>query len=201
MIIVFACQCSEMARMKTFSITPSHPDGTGGLLPIGEVALLFAFFTSILGLDMFFITLNEMMVNSKFQPDAAHGNTNLHVLSMLWILYLFLGTLLFFLPLLPLRARMAAAKRRYLLLINDLQTIADRNHQANLLNKNFDPNSLQGLETLNTLFNSGTAMAVWPFDKKTFLSYAGVLMSPFLALFATQMLPRIMAWLKMLLDV
>ena len=195
LIIVFACQCVEVSRCEKLSITPTHPDGTGGLLPIGQVALVFTFFTFIVGICIAGGTTNELIVNAVFHPEGPHAGTNLLIQYIFLALYLAIGPLLFFLPLVPLRTPMASAKRCYLLAMNDLRVIAERRHQSELRDKDFNPDSLQGLEALNDLIHSGSAMSVWPFDKKTFLRYASLFISPTIPLLGSQ-LPSIVAWLK-----
>jgi len=140
--ILFACQCVQLANSEKLSIIPSHPDGTGGLLPIGEVVLLFALFTFILAITIAGMTTNEFIVNAVFHPEALHARTNLLIQGTFWMLYLVIGPVLFFLPLMPLRVRMVSTKRRYLLAMNDLQVVAERKHQTELRNKDFKPDSL-----------------------------------------------------------
>src|SRR5208282_4296426 len=55
--VVFACISDILARDETLHILPTHPDQTGGLLPVGQTALIMsgAVFVSGLGLVGIFI--------------------------------------------------------------------------------------------------------------------------------------------------
>lgn len=195
LIIVFACQCSALALNPNLKIDPTHPDGTGGLKPVGQVALLFAVFTFILGVDLTAMITNELIVNLVFHPDTPLGGTNVLILYGLCGLYLSLGSALFFMPLLPLREKMADHKRRYLMHANNLYAVAGRKHFEEACEEKFQPESLQGLSALHTTIRSAEDMAVWPFDRKTFLRYAGLLLAPLTPIVSRQ-IPQLLVWIK-----
>lgn len=197
LIIVFACLCSRLAWSKKLSILPPHPDSAGGLQPIGQVALLLSLFAFVLGIDLAGMTLNEMMVNRALPSAGPHEGANLLLLYALWGLYLVFGSILFFLPLAPLRARMATAKRRYLIAILKLQAVAGREHEHGLHHGAVEQSTLQRYSALDPLFRSASEMAVWPFDRKTFLRYAGLFLSPLIPLLVDQ-LPRLFRWVEAL---
>lgn len=193
LIVVFACLCAELAGDRELAINPGHPDGTGGLKPVGQVALFLSVSWFVLGVDLAGITANELM---KAGPvlGGSIGSSNLHLQVILWCLYLTVGCMLFFLPLLPLRARMAAAKRQYLLDLLCLLAVAERSHQETVQKVAFRPNSLQGQVALNALIQQASDMAVWPFDKKTFVRYTSLLLSPLAPLVANR-LPSMIEWM------
>ncbi len=193
--VAYARVCASLARQKRLDIVPSHPDGVGGLGVIGQTGLFFSLFPFVIGVLLAGLTGQELIVNAVLGTAAPHGETNLRLLFFLWLLYLTFGSLLFFLPVLPLKRRMARAKRAYLLELEDLRSEAERFHREKLRRKNFDPDSLAGLTSLNELMRIATGMTVWPFDRRTFLRYAGLLISPLAPLLADQ-LPGILAWLK-----
>jgi hypothetical protein len=195
LFVAFACLCSALAQNIHLRIYPSHPDRTGGLQPIGQVALLLSLFICIIGLDLFGMTANEFALNGLSHSAAPHGQTNLMVLSALWASYIVIGSILFFLPLLPLRRRMAAAKRRYLLEANELHVAAERKHQEEIHGGVVDPASLQGLVALEVLIESSAQMAVWPFDQRTFVRYAGLLFAPLVPVVGEH-LPRALGFIK-----
>lgn len=178
LFVAFACLCSAIARDAHLRIYPSHPDRAGGLQPVGQVALLLSLFICVIGIDLACMTANELTLNRVFHPVATHGQTNLMVLCALWASYIAIGSILFFLPLLPLRSRMAAAKRQYLIAVNELHLEAERKHQDEIHRGEFNSSSLQGLVALEVLIESSAQMAVWPFDQRTFVRYAGFLSAP-----------------------
>ena len=195
LIVVFACLCSRLAWSRKLSILPPHSDGAGGLQPIGQVALLLSLFSFVLGLDLAGMTMNEMMVNRALPSDAPHAGTNLLLLYALWGLYLVLGSLLFFRPLAPLRARMAKAKRSYLTAVLKLQAVAGREHEHELHRGVVEQATIQRYATLDPLIRSASEMAVWPYDRKTFLRYAGLFLSPMVPMLI-QRLPQVYRWIQ-----
>jgi hypothetical protein len=195
LFVVFASLCAELARSESLSVDPTHPDGTGGLQPIGQVALFHSLLAFTLGVCLAAMTANELVVNLVLQPQGSQLSTNLGILLAGWAVYLLVGSALFFLPQLPLRARMGSAKRRYLIKVIGLQSTAERKHQEELGRAEFRPDTLQGLVALDQLVRSASDMAVWPFDKTTFVRYAGLVVSPLAPLFGAQ-LPRLLEWVR-----
>ena len=191
LIVIFACMCSELARAERLRIIPAHPDGTGGLKPIGEVALFQTLFFLAVGLDLMALTANELLATRA----AGHISSSEVILASMWVGYLLAGSLLFFLPLLPLRARMMAAKRRFLIEALVLKSSAERMSEADMGKVTFRPDTLQGLVALDLQIQSASDMAIWPFDRKTFLRYAGLFISP-LAPFVVDHFPEALKYLK-----
>lgn len=195
LLIVFACQCIEIAGNQKTCIIPAHPDGTGGLLPVGQVALLFTLATVILGIDIAGMTINEFIVTTMFPSETPQARTNLQILYIFWACYLIIGSLLFYLPLLPLRTRMASAKRDYLLKLNNLFTSIEQQYQTDLSKNICNKDTIQILDSLYKLVQKGSEMAVWPFDKKTFIRYASLFVSPLIPFIGKQF-SHLFAWAK-----
>jgi hypothetical protein len=200
LIVVFACLCAAIASQPVLRILPWHPDGTGGLHPVGQTALLLSCFSFVVGVSLAGITIQESIYESMRQADGGGAGVNTQIQLGLWALYLLLGSLLFFLPLTPLRRKMASAKRAYLLQAeSQRQQLADRHVNA-LDRRDFEADFLQGLGALNELTEKAMAMAVWPFDRQTFTRYAGLLAAPLAPLIADR-LPSVLDWLKAYLEV
>ncbi|AGX87750.1 hypothetical protein [Candidatus Symbiobacter mobilis] len=195
LLVVFACLCSHIARNEGLNICPHHPDRTGGLRPIGQVALFYSLFTFALGVDLAGLTLGELVINELFRSVGQPLTANLYLLFSLWALYFAIGTLLFVLPLIPIRKRMAKVKREYLLKLSKLISVSATQHVSELETRTFNAEMLQGLGALNDLYREAQAMAVWPFDTVTMLRYSGLLGAPFMPVVADR-LPVMMAWLR-----
>lgn len=192
-LVAFASACDDLAQDAELRVTPSHPDGVGGLLSVGQVALFLSLFTFVLGIDLAAITAGEMVLARSAGAGGMTGNLELQV--VLWVAYLALGSLLFFLPLLPLREKMARAKRAYILEARALRREAYLRHEHHVAAREFVPDALQGLSALDSLITAAMKMAVWPLDRETLFRYAGLLLSP-LAPLAFDQLPRALAWFK-----
>ena len=120
-------------------------------------------------------------------------------LVFMWMTYLVLALALFLLPLMPLRDRMAAAKRGYLIDSRLLRNAIEAEHQGDIRVLRFSPKVLDVLDALvalDALSEKAGEMAIWPFDRKTFMRYAGLLISP-LAPAASQQLPKAIHVLKL----
>jgi hypothetical protein len=197
LLVVFACLCRQVAANGALRIVPSHPDNTGGLKPVGQVALLLAVFSFLVGLSLAGITANEIMMQRIFHVASAQNEVGL---VFMWMSYLILALALFLLPLLPLRDRMAAAKRGYLIDSRLLRNAVEADHQEDLRVHRFRPEVLEGLVAIDALSEKAEEMGIWPFDRKTFIRYAGLLISP-LAPVATEQLPKALHFLKVYLGV
>jgi hypothetical protein len=200
LLVVFACLCRQVAANGALRIIPSHPDNTGGLKPVGQVALLLAVFSFLVGLSLAGITANEIMMQRIFHMASAQNEVGL---VFMWMSYLILGSALFLLPLTPLRDRMAAAKRGYLIDSQLLRNAVEAEHQEDLRVHRFSPDVLEvleGLVALDALSEKAAEMAIWPFDRKTFMRYAGLLISPLVPV-ATEQLPKALHFLKVYLGV
>jgi hypothetical protein len=196
LFVLFACLCQAIADDEGLRLVPTHPDGVGGLLAIGQMSLFLSLFTFLLGLNLAGITLGEIVLSKVF-ADTAARSVNLRLIAGQWLGYLSIGTLLFFLPILSLRQRMASAKRSYLTSADRLYAATDARHRAALEDGAFSAERLQGQTALWSLIKSAREMAVWPFDQGTFLRFAGVLFTPLAPLLADQA-SRLFATLKAL---
>ncbi|MDA8104601.1 MAG: hypothetical protein M0Z71_04400 [Nitrospiraceae bacterium] len=194
LVVVFACLCSAVALNPNLVISPNHPDGSGGLSIIGHCALFFSLFTFALGVDLAGITINEIVINKVFRASAV-SSANLKLIFVLWLLYLVLGTVLFFVPLAPLRGRMQEAKRFYILKALQLRFGAERRHRSALDKGEVRSDAIQEIGALDGLIRTATSMAVWPFDHKSFMRYAGLLISPLTPLVLNR-IPHVFAWFK-----
>lgn len=200
LIVVFACLCAAIASQPALRILPWHPDATGGLHPVGQTALLLSCFSFVVGVSLAGITIQESIYEAMRQAEGGGAGANTRIQLGLWVLYLLVGSLLFFLPLTPLRRRMALAKRAYLLQADAQRLqLADRHAEA-LDRREFEADFLQGLGALNELTEKAMAMAVWPFDRQTFVRYTGLLATPLAPLVADR-LPAVLDWLKAYLEV
>ncbi len=194
LIVVFACLCNAVACNTNLVISPNHPDGSGGLSIIGHCGLFFSLFTFALGVDLAGLTMNEIVINRVFRA-STESSANLKLIFVLWLLYLVMGTLLFFLPLASLRVRMQEAKRSYILKTLQLRYNAECRHRDALDKDEFRSDAIQEIGALDGLIKTATVMAVWPYDHKSFIRYAGLLISPMTPLFLSQV-PQISSWIK-----
>jgi hypothetical protein len=186
--VVFACISDMLARDETLHILPTHPDQTGGLLPVGQTALFMsgAVFVSGLGLAAIFADshFNHYPLESYFW--------------VLCITYLTLGPLLFVLPLLPLRSAMIEAKHSYLENAERTFHLIGKQDKELLTKHSFHPLTLQGHVALASLIEAASEMTVWPFDRRTLRRFVGALISPLSPIIVHYLAPHV-PWLEDLL--
>jgi len=84
---------------------------------------------------------------------------------------------------------------RDLLDVLRIKFFAEEKQRGEFADTEFKPDSLQGMVALDVLIQTATDMAIWPFDRKTFLRYAGLLISPLAPLFVEK-LPAIVEGLR-----
>ena len=171
--VVFACLSEEVARDPTVHVMPTHPDGTGGLLPIGRAALFMSLGVFVSGLGLTAIAVQGFVTGAPMNA----------VFLAMCGLYLLIGPMLFILPLTPLRRVMADAKQRYLLEADHLFQAAQVRHEHDLSRLEVDTNAIQGQVSLATQIEHAADMTVWPFDGRTFRRFVALLVTPILPVF------------------
>jgi hypothetical protein len=192
LFVCFACVCQALADDPDLHVIPTHPDRTGGLLAVGQVSFFFAIFTFAVGVMLMGMTLSELLI---METSHIAFSDNLRTILGLWGFYLVAGTLLFFTPAMPLRNRMADAKRTYLHEAHVVYAAGALRHRESLRKVDRVPETFQELRSHGELITTAEQMAVWPFDRDTFLRFGTVLFGPIAPLLFDQA-PRIVAWLK-----
>lgn len=188
----FAAICQAIAAAPDLRILPTHPDKTGGLLCVGQASIFMALFTLAVGVALAGMTIADLVM---MRASHLESSSNLANIVVFWGVFLPAGTLLFFLPVLPLRPRMAAAKRAYLLQANALFAELERFHREACRDVKVGPVSAQEQTSVMQLIDAGRSMAVWPFDWMTLIRFSGILLGPLSPVLLDQ-LPRILDWLR-----
>jgi len=193
LFIAFACVCQIIAHHESLHILPTDPDGTGGLLPLGQVSLFLSLFTLLAGVNNAGLTF-QLILDAIKMGGSVVDQGLFEGLMVAWILYVTLGPLLLFLPIWPLRGVMARAKREYLLAAKQFYKKVELDHRAHIENNVLDNDALEGQASLAALIETAGNMGIWPFDRKTLFRFAGVFLSPVIPLITSQW-PKIYPWL------
>jgi hypothetical protein len=162
-----------VANDPTVRVVPTHPDGTGGLLPVGRASLFISLTVFVSGLG-----LTAIVVQSYFSGVPLSG-----FFFAMCAGYLLIGPVLFFMPLTPLRRVMLDRKQRYLLEVDHLYQEVDARHREAITALHADANALQAQTALSSLIERAEAMTVWPFDRKTFRRFLALLVAPIVPVF------------------
>jgi hypothetical protein len=194
LLVAFSCFCRALAEDPSLLIQPAHEDRAGGLQPVGRTSLLHSLFMFAVGLLLAGLTLGEFVVNAIFRRGAP-ASSNLWVLTGFWASYIVIATLLFFLPVWFLRAKMAEAKENFLRDLNCRYAETYSHLQETIQGESYDDAIVARHLRIGKLIRNASAMAVWPFDKQTFLRFGGMLVTPVSPLIADQ-LPYVLEHIK-----
>jgi hypothetical protein len=184
LIIVFSISCSQLAVQLEGRIMPAHPDNTGGLLPVGKVALLFSFPIMLIGLGQTVITLQEIYIWGK----SFHWSVPVS-----WGFYLVLCPLFFLLPVLPLHQVMFTSKRKCLFRLQDLYRSLDCVCDISFKNDQIQLDQMEKQLAVSQLIEKVSGMFVWPFDRKTVKRFFGFVVSPIVPILVSEA-PHIIRW-------
>jgi hypothetical protein len=168
--VVFACLSSDIAHDPTLRIIPTHPDGTGGLLAIGQAALFMSLAIFVSGLGLTVIATQAILTGTPISG----------FFIVLCAAYLIVGPLLFVLPQWPLRRAMLEARRQYLNRIQRVFQDMHTRHEDELSEGRVESRTIQDKNTVTTLMQRADDMSVWPFDRRTFRRFFGLLVAPVL---------------------
>ena len=181
LMVAFAvvCECVAIGHTR---IVPHHPDGTGGLLAVGRTSLFMSLFPVLAGLGLSVNLIQARMRLTLASREVGVGSDMIPIILSSIGLYLLVAPILFFLPLLPLRQVMARAKRAYLVGAEEVLARASERHLSALTNQKLDAETTQELEYIYKLYEYAQAMAVWPFDRRTFVRFVGLTAGPLVPL-------------------
>jgi low affinity Fe/Cu permease len=190
LIIEFALACAQMAQYLLGHVMPAHPDNCGGLLPVGRIALLLSLPIMLVGIAQTVVTLQEILIWHR---------PPLSVVSLDWVVYLLLSPVLFLLPLLPLRRLMYRSKFAYLHKLEELYRSMDRTAEIWSATDSVKPSRILDQFAIVQLIERVEKMSVWPFDRKTFIRFAAVVLSPIVPLLGSapgEMAKKVLEWLS-----
>lgn len=170
-IVVFLRRLVKHAKLD---MLPLHPDGCGGLRPMGQLGLRNQYALTIFGINVLFL----LYVATQF---LAHTGSMRVLVELAAGAYLLVGPMVFLGPLLPFRGGMLDAKRRL------LQPIATRLREelakieTNLGTSGFSKPEEELIDRLQKLGGMIDALPVWPFDARTIRRFLAAYVIPILA--------------------
>jgi len=153
-----------------------HPDGAGGLSPLGQFSVRIGYLIGIYGLAAVSTTLSESYVMTRhFSGPMVTGG-----LVPLLLVYLILAPVVFFAPIGAARSAMKAAKSEFLLQIAE-QFEIDTAKVQSLLSADSEElkKSLEKLEQLQRIHDIATRFPVWPFNTENLVRFFSSVFSPF----------------------
>lgn len=189
LIIEFSLACAQLAKHLRGHIMPAHPDGSGGLLPVGRTALILSLPILLIGLQQTAMTLQELIIWHRHPVG---------VVSLYWFLYVLLCPLLFMLPVFPLRRLMYTSKHAYLLKLEAIYRAFDSTEAFSTATDPVNTSRIPDQSAVVDLIERASEMSVWPFDKRTFWRFTAIVISPLLPLLGSkpgELAQKVLEWL------
>jgi hypothetical protein len=171
----------DLVDNATFQMRPFHPDGCGGLQPIGRLGLRNQYTLTVLGLNILIVAA----INYTGVAPSAQSQIVILV-AIATVIYLILGPLVFLAPLLPFGERMREEKSKLMSGVGDRLRLEFLNVQRQLKTEAIDKTELEAIERLKKLADMLNEIPVWPFDARTLRRFGTAYALPLAASIATK---------------
>jgi hypothetical protein len=171
----------DLVDKATFQMRPFHPDGCGGLQPIGRLGLRNQYTLTVLGLNILIVAA----INYSGVAPSAQSQIVILV-AIATVIYLILGPLVFLAPLLPFGEKMREEKSKLRSGVGDRLRLEFLNVQRHLKTEAIDKTELEALERLKKLADMLNEIPVWPFDARTLRRFGTAYALPLAASIATK---------------
>ena len=176
------------------NIRPSHPDGVGGLRPLGEFSLRLVYFLSIVGVMLLGVTPFTRGLTDLAQPATTQQGTTTGAAGVLdalsyslsyelviaAVVYALAAPALFFLVLGTASNAMRRAKERLLRIISDGSDVLYRESLIALQQSQVEElkPAIKRLMAVRELDDATRSFPVWPFDGQSIRRFLGSYFSP-----------------------
>ena len=163
-VITISLLIKGLVAQAKLQMLPLHPDGCGGLRPMGEIGLRNQYALMLLGINvvLFLLTdylyLNVSREMVVFMAAAVIG-------------YLTIGPFVFVAPLLPFRTAMEENKSQLISPVVDRIKDEISRLRANLLSATHSKEDGERIEELTKISDSIEELPVWPFDANTLTKF------------------------------
>lgn len=177
--VAMAVLLKSVANEWTIVLSPLHPDGCGGLQPLGRIGLRNQYALTILGINIAILATMIYRINPALE---------LVIVGPAMAVYLIFGPIIFLGPLLPFRRVMGELRRDLMQEIAaPLETRFDSlKMQARTLGA-IGKEEVEALERLRAIGNIVGELPIWPFDARTMRVFATAYVIPVLLAAATKL--------------
>jgi low affinity Fe/Cu permease len=153
-----------------------HPDGAGGLSPLGNFSVKIGYMIGLLG---FLVTIVIWTQSTYLLSNRTFSfNANPAIISLAFA-YLVLAPIVFFAPIGSAHSAMRKAKNDFIIAISD-QFENDFEKLQSLLNKNGAElkEALEKIEHLQKIHSMVTRFPIWPFNTASLVRFFSSVFSP-----------------------
>ncbi len=170
--IAIACFLGGLVKRVSVRLLPFHPDGSGGLQPVGRLGLRNQYTLTVLGLNIAILGA----VTARYLATRVLER-DLVVTAVL--AYAVLGPTVFMGPLLPFRAAMRRSKAALMGELSDRLRVDFTRIRGKFPNEGISAEDLETLERLQKVGIMIGGLPVWPFDARTLRTFATAYVIPF----------------------
>lgn len=178
MVIIYVSRCIAISLFlravvagPPLQILPLHPDKCGGLRPIGRLGLRNQYTLTILGINI--VLLLVVWIYFKEAPPEIKvvmvGGT---------LAYLILGPIIFMAPLLPFRAGMLEAKKKWTHEVARVVRVEIERLRVQISKNEVSKHDEEALERLRKVGGAIDELPIWPFDPGTLRKFAAAYIVP-----------------------
>jgi hypothetical protein len=178
----------DLAAVWKIRISPLHPDGCGGLRPLGRIGLRNQYVLTILGVNIVVVAFTIKQIAPSLVP---------MIIGPALAIYLIVGPIIFIGPLMPFRDVMS--ERRRTLMQEVAEPLAEKFDSLKAEARRTGDINPMGIDALGRLSSFGQTVAslpVWPFDSRTMRLFATAFATPFVATAAGKLAEMIIGYLK-----
>lgn len=196
LIVIYVARCvfiafllRDLVREGEVRMLPFHPDGCGGLQPVGRIGLRNQYALTVLGLNIVALSIVTFKFLSPAEPERV-------LIAIAALIYLVLGPIVFMGPLLPFRKGMNDRKRLLLEEVADRLRANFENIRGQLRGGAITQSELDELERIRKIGAMIEELPVWPFDLRTLKKFGSAYIIPAALPAAAEMVSLLFAWIK-----
>ena len=177
--VALAVLLKGVANKWEIRLTPLHPDGCGGLRPLGRIGLRNQYALTILGINIAVLAATVSRIESSLVPVIIIPAT---------VLYLVFGPIIFLGPLLPFRRVMGDRRRA---LMEEIAEPLDAKFQSlkaqARAHRDIDKDDVEAMDRLRLLGKAVGDLPIWPFDARTMRVFTTAYVIPVLVALASKL--------------
>ena len=186
--VCIALFLSALVDKVTVRLLPFHPDGCGGLQPVGRLGLRNQLTLTILGLN---IAILGFITRHYLVPHGAEA----WMIIIAVLAYLILGPVVFIGPLLPFRTGMLRSKATLMGELSDRLRADFTAIRGRLKDDGLVDADLQTLERLKKVGSMIEGLPVWPFDARTLRTFGSAYLVPLVLPLLSKLVESGLVWL------
>lgn len=174
-IFILIYWLNQLFRKFDINVRVLHPDGAGGLSPLGIFSVKLGYLLGIYGVSVTAI----MLGNSYIQTGQLSSITwDIPVIFTLSV-YVFLSPIAFFAPIGAARTGMKKAREDFILKISNQYEIETENVHALLISEGDElKKRLEKIKHIKDLYKEAKEFPVWPFNTENLVKFFSSVSSP-----------------------